>query len=317
MAQLETGMTPAEGSSAGVRRMPAGSGSRAELSSYLTAERIPALITAVFFVALFAQPFIDLAKDWWTMPEAGHGLLLAPVAVWLAWRSGIRKDAAPSHLLGLAVVVLAVLVRCAAGLAAELFTMRASIVMALVGLTIYSFGLRQVIHWWLPFMLASLAIPLPELVTQALALPLQFRASKMGAALLEMRDIPVLLTGNVIRLPGQELFVTEACSGLRSLTALFSVGVLMSAMVLQTIPGRIILILFVIPIAIVINGIRVFLTGFLVYFVSPDLGKGFMHLTEGWLLFLVSMACLGTVAWLGLTLERRMVSRRTGEAANA
>jgi exosortase len=174
-----------------------------------------------------------------------------------------------------------------------------------------------VIHWWLPFTLASLAIPLPELVTQALALPLQFRASKMGAAMLEMRDIPVLLLGNVIRIPGQELFVTEACSGLRSLTALLSVGVLMSAMVLQTLPGRIILILFVIPIAIVVNGIRVFLTGFLVYFVSPELGKGFMHLTEGWLLFLVSMACLGTVAWVGVILERRMSSRRTGVSEHA
>jgi len=310
-------MTPVDGSSAGVRRMPAGLGSRAELSAFLTAERIPALITAVFFVALFAQPFIDLVKDWWTRPEAGHGLLLAPVAVWLAWRAGIRKDAAPNHLLGLAVVVLAVLVRCAAGLAAEFFTMRASIVMALVGLTIYSFGVRQVIHWWLPFMLAGLAIPLPELVTQALALPLQFRASKMGAALLQMRDIPVLLTGNVIRLPGQELFVTEACSGLRSLTALFSVGVLMSAMVLQTIPARIMLVLFVIPIAIVVNGIRVFLTGFFVYFVSPELGKGFMHLTEGWLLFLVSMAALGTVAWIAVILERRIVSRPAGVPEHA
>jgi exosortase len=244
-------------------------------------------------------------------------LLLTPVAVWLAWRGGIRKDAKPNHGLGLAVLVFAVLVRCAAGLAAEFFTMRASIVMALVGLTVYGFGLRQVLHWWLPFTLASLAIPLPELVTQALALPLQFRASKMGAAMLEMRDIPVLLLGNVIRIPGQELFVTEACSGLRSLTALLSVGVLMSAMVLQTLPGRIILILFVIPIAIVVNGIRVFLTGFLVYFVSPELGKGFMHLTEGWLLFLVSMACLGTVAWVGVILERRMSSRRTGVSEHA
>ena len=51
-------MTPAESASAGVRRMPAGLGSVAELSSFLTAERIPALITAAFFVALFAQPFI-------------------------------------------------------------------------------------------------------------------------------------------------------------------------------------------------------------------------------------------------------------------
>ena len=44
----------------------------------------------------------------------------------------------------------------------------------------------------------------------------------MGAALLEWRNIPVELNGNVIQVPGRQLFVTEACSGLRSLTALVS-----------------------------------------------------------------------------------------------
>jgi EpsI family protein len=33
-----------------------------------------------------------------------------------------------------------------------------------------------------------------------------------------MRHVPVRLAGNVIQLPGRTLFVTEACSGLRSLT---------------------------------------------------------------------------------------------------
>ena len=56
--------------------------------------------------------------------------------------------------------------------------------------------------------------------------------------------------------------------------------------------------------AIVVNGIRVFLTGFLVFFVSPELGKGFMHLTEGWLLFLVSLASLGALTWIGRLIER-------------
>lgn len=277
---------------------------RIQLHSLWRVERVPALVTSLFFALLFAQPFSTLVRDWWSLPEAGHGLLLAPVAMWLAWKSGIRADASPNRMLGLAVLILAVFVRCAAGLAAELFTMRGSMVMALAGLTIYNFGVRQVIHWWLPFALASLAIPLPELVTQALALPLQFRASRMGAALLQMRSVPVQLSGNVIRLPGHELFVTEACSGLRSLTALLSVGVLMSAMFLRTTIARIVLVCLAIPIAIVVNGIRVFLTGFLVYFVSPALGKGFMHLTEGWLLFLVSLATLGALAWIGRLTER-------------
>jgi exosortase len=240
------------------------------------------------------------------------------VAVWVAWRAGIRAGSTPQPVLGLVILFLAVVVRCAAGLAAELFTMRASMIMALVGLTVYRFGARQVLHWWLPFTLAGLSIPLPELVTQALALPLQFRASRMGAALLEMRNVPVLLTGNVIRLPGHELFVTEACSGLRSLTALLSVGVLASALLLQTLVGRTALVLLAIPIAIVVNGVRVFITGFLVYYVSPALGQGFMHETEGWLLFLISLAALSVVAWSIIVLERKVRAWRSREhLANA
>src|SRR5205814_2490751 len=85
---------------------------------------IPGVLTAAAFVLLFAGPISSLARDWWTMPEAGHGLLLAPVAIWFAWRSGIRSGATANPALGLALLVFAVLVRYAAGLAAELFTMR-------------------------------------------------------------------------------------------------------------------------------------------------------------------------------------------------
>jgi exosortase len=164
--------------------------------------------------------------------------------------------------------------------------------------------------------LICLSIPLPELVTQAIALPLQFKASQMGAALLEMRNVPVRLTGNVIHLPGRELFVTEACSGLRSLTALLSMAVLLGALVLRTPVARVLLLLLAIPVAIVINGLRVFLTGFLVFFVSPSFGEGFMHLTEGWLLFLVSMSILAGIAWVSSHVER-FAARRAEEPAHA
>ncbi|MEP6729235.1 MAG: exosortase/archaeosortase family protein [bacterium] len=268
---------------------------------------LPATLTAVFFAILFSQPFALLVRDWWTLPEAGHGLLLAPVAVWLALKSGIRPDAKSNMLLGATMLVAAVLIRFMAGLAAELFTMRASMVLALGALTVYHYGFKQLVHWWLPFLLATLAIPLPELVTQAMALPLQFKASQMGAAMLKAREIPVRLTGNVIRIPGNELFVTEACSGLRSLTALLSLAVLLGGLVLQKPITRVLLVALAVPIAVAINGVRVFLTGFLVYFVDPAMGKGFMHITEGWLLFLVSLSCMGVVAWAGSAAERRFM----------
>jgi len=258
---------------------------------------LPLLITGVAFVVLFRHPAALLARDWWTNPEAGHGLLLAPVAIWLAWKKG-WVESRPNFALGLLILFGAILLRAGSELAAELFTMRLSMMVALIGLVVYHRGVQQVLAWWLPFLLLILAIPLPELVTSTLALPLQFRASRMGAALLEWRNIPVRLTGNIIDIPGHRLFVTEACSGLRSLTALLSIAFLMGGLWLSKVWARALLILLAIPIAVAINGVRVFLTGFLVYFVDPKMGEGFMHLTEGWLLFLVSLLLIGGTAGL-------------------
>jgi len=264
---------------------------------------LPLLVTGVAFVILFRHPAALLARDWWTNPEAGHGLLLAPVAVWLAWKKGF-VESRPNVTLGILILVGAILLRAGSELAAELFTMRFSMIAALLGLVVYHRGIQQVLAWWLPFLLLVLAIPLPELVTSTLALPLQFRASRLGAALLEWRNIPVRLTGNIIDIPGHRLFVTEACSGLRSLTALLSIAFLMGGLWLNRVWARGLLVLLAIPIAVAINGVRVFLTGFLVYFVDPKMGEGFMHLTEGWLLFLVSLILIGAVAALLAYLTR-------------
>ena len=279
------------------------------------AQAVPLGLMLVTFVLLFYKPALLLARDWWNDPEAGHGLLLAPAAVWLAWKKGLIAERGPSVVLGLLVLVAAVILRLASELAAEMFTLRVSMVMAMAGLVVYYLGLKQALAWWLPLMLLVLSVPLPELIRSTLALPLQFQASELGAGLLEWRNVPVRLAGNVIQLPGHRLFVTEACSGLRSLTALLSLALLMGGIWLRSPLLRIGLILAAIPIAVAINGVRVFLTGFLVYFVDPKLGEGFMHITEGWLLFVVSFALVGAVAFV-ISLADKWWARRK-EAAVA
>jgi len=64
--------------------------------------------------------------------------------------------------------------------------------------------------------------------------------------------------------------------------------------------------------AIFVNGIRIFMTGFLVFFVDPKLGEGFMHLTEGYLLFLISLSILALLTWGFLRVESRF-----GRSSNA
>ena len=264
-----------------------------------------AVLTTAAFLFLFFQPLKLLLMDWWSDPEAGHGLLLGPVAIWLAWKAGLEERATPYPSLGCLILLGAIALRIAAGLAAELFTMRLALVGALLGLTVYFRGPAQVRRWWLPFALFTLCIPLPALLTGAIALPLQLRASAIGAWLLSLRHVPVVLSGNIIQVPGHQLFVSEACSGLRSLTALFSLALLICGLWLQRPLARVGLLVATLPIAIIMNAIRVFLTGFLVVFVDPSLGDGFLHLTEGWVMFVLAFGCLGAVAWVISAMERR------------
>ena len=276
--------------------------------------QVPRLPTAVWvaaglFVLLFAQPGFLLAKQWWNDPDAGAGLLLAPVALWLMWREGLAPDRKPQPWLGGLALVGAIAIRYLSTLAAELFTMRMSMLLAAVGLTVFFLGLPQLRRWWLGVALLALSVPLPDVILSALAFPLQFKASEMGAALLRWRQIPVNLDGNIIVIPGHRLFVTEACSGLRSLSALVSLGLLSAGLWLKLPTFRTALLLITLPIAIVINGVRVFLTGFLVFFVDPKLGEGFMHLTEGWLMFLVAFGLVGVTTW-GLGGMERLWERR-------
>jgi exosortase len=272
---------------------------------------------AIAFGVLFWQPLATLIRDWWNDPEAGHGLLLGPLAVFLAWRRGWAADSRGENAdrrgqpgWGIAILVAAVLLRYVSGLAAELFTMRASLLGAAIGLVVFVGGFRQLLHWWLPTALLALSIPLPAVVLASLALPLQLKASQLGAAMLEMRHVPVQVAGNVIHLPGQSLFVTEACSGLRSLTALLALGVLIGGLWLRSVPGRIVVVLAAIPVAMALNGVRIFLTGFFAYFVSPALAEGIMHYSEGWAMFVVAFALLGLVSWATAAVEARLLARR-------
>ena len=262
-------------------------------------------ITGIVFLIVFGQPMLTLVRDWWSDSDAGYGLLLFPIALYLAWRRGFLRDSQGQPFLGLALLAGAVMLRCLSGLAAELFTMRWSMVVATAALLVFARGYRQVQHWWLPFVLWGLSIPLPAVIVSSLSFPLQLRASQLGAELLRARHVPVLLAGNIIHLPGRSLFVTEACSGLRSLTALLALGVLVGGLWLRRPWARVVLAGAAVPVAIVLNGLRIFLTGFLVYFVSPGLGEGLLHYTQGWVIFVVAFATLSGLAWALGGVERR------------
>jgi exosortase len=137
-----------------------------------------------------------------------------------------------------------------------------------------------------------LAIPLPTILFNQITFPLQLLASRFASDLLPLAGVPVLREGNVIQLPAMQLEVAEACSGIRSLMSLFTVAVIYGYFLERTTWRRVALALASLPIAVAANVARIFGTGLCVHYWDPDKAMGFFHEFSGWLMFLVSLACL-------------------------
>ncbi len=124
------------------------------------------------------------------------------------------------------MVVLASLVVLAAGvLGAELFLTRVSLIGVLGGIVLFLFGWQHLRILIFPLLFLLLMIPLPAIIFNQIAFPLQLLASRAGEFALSSVDIPVLREGNVLVLANTSLEVAEACSGIRSLISLLTLGI--------------------------------------------------------------------------------------------
>jgi exosortase len=144
-----------------------------------------------------------------------------------------------------------------------------------------------------PLSFLLLMVPLPQSLVNVVAFPLQLIAAEWAVSILHMIGIPVLLEGNIIHLAGGDLFVAEACSGLRSLMALLTLGVVFAHFFRrESLFQQIVLVASTIPIAIMVNALRVALTGVLAHEYGQTTATGFIHEFQGLITFSIAFFLL-------------------------
>ncbi len=252
------------------------------------------VLIGVLVAGIYAGIVVKLVTDWWQIPDFSHGFLVPIFSAYLVWtkRDVLRETVASPSWGGVAVVAAGLLVLFLGVYGAEMFLSRISLVVLLGGL-ILSFGGRQFLkELQFPLLVLLLAIPIPAILFSQITFPLQILASKLASDLLPVFGVPVLREGNVIQLSSLSLEVAEACSGIRSLMSLFTLSVFFGYFMEKSVARRTVLALASIPIAIAANAVRIFGTGMCVQYWNPDKAQGFFHEFSGWVMFLVSFACL-------------------------
>ena len=279
-----------------------------------------ALVSVSAVVWLYRDVLSSLVRQWASDDNYSHGFFIIPLALFFAWeRRHLLSRAEPRpHGAGLLLILVSLMLFAGGVLAAELFLPRISLVGVIAGTILFLWGPSHVRHLAFPLALLPLMIPLPALVFNQIAFPLQLIASRLGETAIAAAGIPVLREGNVLELPNITLAVAEACSGIRSLISLITLAVVLAYFGERRRGPRVLIVLSAVPIAILANAARVASTGLASHWFGPRVAEGVFHGFSGWLVFAVAFAGLVVTQqvvrhfsrpsrWLrrGTTLDRR------------
>ncbi len=262
-------------------------------------------------IAIYAPVLYYMALHWKAVDDYSHGFLIVPLALYFAWekRAELARAEIRGSWWGLLPLGLATFTLTVGRLGVELMNLRVSFVLTLIGLTLLLLG-RQVFRvLWFPLFFLFLMVPLPQSLVNVVAFPLQLLAADMAVDVLFWLEIPALREGNIIHLANAQLFVAEACSGLRSLMALITLGVVFAYFFRKSLVERAVIVLSAIPIAILVNAFRVALTGVLTAWYGEKMAGGVIHETQGLFTFGLAFLLLLGEAWL-LQQGRRLLRRR-------
>lgn len=274
---------------------------------------LAAAAAVVSLVVLYREVLTRLVRDWTNDGNYSHGFLIVPLAAYFVWerRARIAATVAAPSVWGLAVVGVSLGVLLVGLLGAELFLTRVSLLGVLAGGVLFVLGWAHLRVLAFPLAFLLLMIPIPAILFNQIALPLQLLASRVGETTLHAFNVPVLREGNVIILAHTTLEVAEACSGIRSLISLLTLGIIYGYFSDPRAGVRVALALATIPIAIVTNGARVAGTGLAAHYYGPKAAEGFFHDFSGWALFVVAFA----IMFVALRIISRVVPARPALAA--
>lgn len=247
---------------------------------------LPWLIAAAGIAAavMYGPVATNLARQWYQDPAAAYGGLVACAAVLAVHQRWARVRSLPlrgGSWLSIAALSSAAAAYAAGTLAADVFLLRASLVMFAASALWFLCGPAHLRTLGAPLVLLAAALPLPSAVVTELTMPLQLAASRCAAGLITLAGVDVVRDGNVLTLSYITLEVAEACSGMRSLVTLVALVAVYWALAGATVGRFVLLAAATVPVALAGNGLRVAVTALLASRIGERAASGGVHDATG------------------------------------
>lgn len=266
----------------------------------------------------FVLPLYDLARF-----SIGHDLyshiplipLISGYLIWQNWRSfqvgfgSEKRRGIAAIFFGFGLLALVFYVACshARPLAREdsLALTTTSFLLFIYGVCFWNIGIKALGAIALPLGFLLFMIPFPIVVVNGIEYFLQYGSAWAARGFFAVAGTTVYANGLVFQLPGISIQIAPECSGIHSSLALLITSVLAGYFFLRSRVNRVILALFVIPLALIRNGFRVFVIGELCVHIGPHMIDSPIHHRGGPIFFVLSLFPFFLLLYFLIRLERR------------
>lgn len=269
--------------------------------SYVDLKRVNALIPAlgsgwplaVGFAILALPTFVTLGEQVWSRDFGAHGPIVLCTGAWLLARqtAEFRQEGRPGSLWLTALLLLPSLGLYVFGRAYDFISLEAAGLYGVGLAMLYSLvGLTSMRKNWFPLFYLGFTIPPPIWLLDKVTAPLKHFVSYAATEPLFALGMPLSREGVTIFIAQYQLLVEDACSGLNSLVGLTAIGLLYIYLMRgSSLLYSFVLLLFLIPIAVLANIIRIIILINLTYFFGDDVAQGFSHFAAGIVLFATAL----------------------------
>ncbi len=250
--------------------------------------------------------------------HATHLVLIPFVTAGLIFmrRERIFSSVHGSPVIGCLVVMFGILL-FAAGKASvnearfdDRLTLRVlSVVVTWIGAFILLYGKSSLQSAVFPLLFLILMVPIPRFLLERIISVLLKGSTESASVFLRLSGTPFYRNGSFFSLPGLTVEVAEECSGIRSGIALFITALLAGYMFLRSPWKRIILLLFVYPIAVAKNGLRIAMLTLMAVHIDPRILTSSLHREGGIPFFLLALATLAPILLLLRRSETRVAKK--------
>lgn len=275
-----------------------------QLSPY--GDILVASVVVGFFIFAFFPVWQSLINAWMQSEDYSHAFLILPISMYLAWekKEQLAQILVSPSWYGLLLVFCSSILFLFAFFAGITTLSSLALVLSIIGIVIGLTGWKITKVLLFPLLFLLLMIPIPSQIYYAATTPLQLLVSQISVSLASLIDVPIYREGNVIHLPNRTLQVVAACSGMRSMIALSTLSLVYGYISLRSNSLRALLVLSALPVAILINIVRVMAMILAFYYYDYNLTDGSPHTYLGLFVFILAMLLIVSIQKIMSRLER-------------